>query len=185
MNALQIMSPNLIKIDWSIVEDNWVKLPQLFKTFHEIFDISTVGNYFMFAYINKNNVETFGFYTHPMIKNIILDTIFQPLDLKKNLFKVLDLDDSIDKETYENNVIPIAYCPGGELLMLGVGDENADKIYYYVRYHDDRLKFIANNIFDFFKEYHIKIDETYLLGIRLEQLYRNWGDKFWSVKEGS
>jgi len=31
MNALQIMSPNKEKIDWDLIEKNWLQLPKLFS----------------------------------------------------------------------------------------------------------------------------------------------------------
>ncbi len=183
MNALQIMSPRSIKIDWDNIEYGWIKLPILFKTFHDTFDINTIRKLHWYHVNGSSGIERFGEYTHPLVKNIILDTIFELNELKNQVTKSLDLEDETDSQTYKDNVIPIAYDSGGALLMLGVGEDNVDKIYYYVRHLDDKLKIIADNIFEFFKDYHIEIDETYLNGKSLDQLYRNWGDKFWSVRE--
>lgn len=184
MNALQIMSPQKNKPDWSTIEMNWLKLPSIFKVFHENYDLSTVGNYFNYAYIHDDNIETFGFYTHPIIRNIIIDHFFELENLKDQLSISLNLEYEEDLETFNEYVIPIAADHANDaLLMLGIGEENSDKIYYYVRHWEERLKLIADNIFEFFRDYEIKIDESYLNDTGFEMLYRNWGDKFWRVKE--
>lgn len=183
MNALQIMLPRTNKINWTKIETERFKLPLLFKTFHDNFEISSIGNYFSFAYSKDNSIETFGYYTHPIIKNITLDTIFKLDDLENQLQELIEHEKANDIEPCAEKIIPIAYDSNGALLMLGVGEDNADKIYYYVRHWDERLKLIANNIFEFFKDYHIEIDEAYLRGVTLDKLYKNWGDKFWRVRE--
>lgn len=186
MNALQIMSPQKNKPDWSRIEMNWLKLPSMFKVFHDNYDLSTVGNYFRFAYTQDGNVETFGFYTHPVIRNIIIDQFFELENLKDQLSISLNLEYEEDLATFNEHIIPIAADhANGALLMLGVGEENSDKIYCYVRHLEERLKLIADNVFEFFKDYEIKIDEAYLNDIDFRMLYRNWGDKFWRVRKNT
>jgi len=102
MNALQIMSPQKNKPDWSRIEMNWLKLPSMFKVFHDNYDLSTVGNYFRFAYTQDGNVETFGFYTHPVIRNIIIDQFFELENLKDQLSISLNLD--YDKGTVDQKI---------------------------------------------------------------------------------
>ena len=186
MNALQIMSPNKKRIDWDLIENNWLQLPKLFKVFHDTYDIKTIRKRHWYVYEGKYGLQPFGEYIHPIIPDLILDTIFELEKIEEIIPKVLDLEDTEpDIIVHNMEIIPIAYGPGGELLMLGVGENNADKIYYFVRHLDEYLKEISDNIFEFFKNYHIEIDETYLAGIPIEKLYKNWGDKFWKVRQNS
>lgn len=184
MNALQIMSANNEKINWNLIESNQLKLPKLFKVFHETYDIKTIRNLHWYTYNGKYGLDLFGEYTYPIISDIILDTIFELEKIEEVLPQVLDLQGTEqDINVYNKNIIPIAYGPGGELLMLGVGEDNADKIYYFARHLDEYLREIADNIFEFFKYYQIKVEESSLVNIEINQLYRNWGDKFWRVRE--
>jgi hypothetical protein len=127
-------------------------------------------------------IQIFANHNHYVLKDLVLDTVFIPEELEEILPKVLLLDDEGDIEIYEHNVIPIAYCPGSELIMLGVGEHNADLIYYFARYKEPKLERVADNVFEFFKDYYVKIDEFYLRGRRVEDLYQNWGEKFWRFK---
>ena len=154
MNALQIMKPRSQdnRIDWHRIENDKFQLPTLFKAFHNVYNISTILNINWFYYKNStyNEIRAFGSYDHYKIPYLILDTIFKVEELESMLPKMLDAEDDIDQEILKEDVIPIAYCPSQELLMLGIGEHNADKIYYFVRYKEEKLKLVANNIFEFF-----------------------------------
>ena len=186
MNALQIMSPRQPdnQIDWSKIEYENFTLPTIYKSFHNVYDVNTIRN-FNYSYISKDDRRIkFGDYDHLILEYLILESIYNPTELEEMLPKMLDLEDEIDQEVYQQEVIPIACTSGGhELLMLGIGKENADKVYYFARYEEERLKLVADNIFEFFKDYYIKIDEFYLNGTPLSNLYRNWGEDFWRVRE--
>lgn len=92
---------------------------------------------------------------------------------------------SKDIEGKENiDYLTIGHCSVGGIL-LGIKNDNKDKVYYYNpdSYPDTHL-LIANNIFEFIKKLEEIIQpEEYLEGVKYSQLYKNWGDKVWKVRE--
>ena len=155
MNALQIMKPRSQdkRIDWHRIENEKFQVAYFIQSLSIMYIIlSTILNINWFYYKNStyNEIRAFGNYDHYKIPYLILDTIFKVEELESMLPKMLDAEDDIDQEILKEDVIPIAYCPSQELLMLGIGEHNADKIYYFVRYKEEKLKLVANNIFEFF-----------------------------------
>jgi hypothetical protein len=185
MTALQIMQARTSEnqLDWAKIEHENFKLTPLFKVFHNIYNIDTINNQYSYYSKQYDMIKSFCMYEHKVLKGEIFDTIFHPNQLEEILPKMLDFDDDIDQEILAQEVIPIIYCPGQELVMLGVGKSNADKIFYFARWKEERLVLVAENIFEFFKDYYIKIEPVYLHGVSLEQLYRNWNEDFWRVRE--
>jgi hypothetical protein len=185
MTALQLMTTreSTNQIDWSKIEHESFKLPPIFKIFHSVYDISTLSRPYSYYSNQYKMVDTFCIFEHKVLKGEVFDTIFHPNQLEEMLPKMLDFEDDIDQEILEQDVIPIIYCPGQELVMLGVGKSNADKIFYFARWKEERLALVAENIFEFFKDYYIEIEPVYLHGITLNQLYRNWNEDFWRVRE--
>lgn len=183
MNALQIMSPNREKIDWDSIQSNDLIFPPLFKVFHNTYDIKTILDLHWYYYKGQFGLDDFGKYTHPLVPGLLLDTIFDVDKIVEVIPKVMDLECEPDRIVHENKIIPIAYGPIGDLLMLGIGEKNSDRIYYFVRHLDEYLREISENIFEFFKDYHIEISEHYQSTVPFDRLYRNWGEDFWRVRE--
>lgn len=186
MNALQVMHPRRPEnaIDWTKIENENFRLPPVFKIFHNTFNVETILEKNWYSYFSNEykKLSMFGFYDHYKIPYLILDAIFRVEDLEALLPKYLDIKDEIEREIYDQQVIPIAYCPTQELIVLGVGRHNEDKIYYYRRYEEEKLRLVSENIFEFFRDYYVKIDAFYLHGTPLSSLYRNWNEDFWRIR---
>jgi hypothetical protein len=73
------------------------------------------------------------------------------------------------------------------MFMIGINDDNKDKI--YVESSDqsfiigERFSLISDNIFDFVRNLAFIIKEDIGSGVIPSQLYRNWNEDFWRVRE--
>lgn len=128
--------------------------------FHPEFNDERYISYYTF--INKPEINFSGFNS---VKNSILFS------------KDIEGKDDIDYLT-------IGHCSVGGVL-LGLKNENRDKIFYYDPdgYPETHIE-IANNIFEFIKNIEEVLQpEEYLDGVKYSQLYKNWGEDFWRVRE--
>jgi hypothetical protein len=188
MNALQSMIPRK-QADlplWETIEHEGFRLPPFFKCFHDVYDLQSLHN--VGGYILRNErvdqFEVFGCYRHIKLGEIILDTLYQPEQLENFVSIVLAIDEvEMDLHVYKQGLIPIAHAPGQELLMLGVGDDNSDCIYYYERWKPEPLRKLADNIFEFFRDLYLEPIEERLFNVPIIDLYRRWGEKFWRAKQ--
>ena len=109
-----------------------------------------------------------------------LFSVEECIQAKNNAF---DPDDDI----WKLNLVPIGECFSNNILMMGVGLENRDKIYLEnsnLFVGDKRLLFICNDIFEFLRNLCLKDEESPGYGVRsYDQLYKNWGEDFWRVRE--
>jgi hypothetical protein len=74
----------------------------------------------------------------------------------------------------------------GDVLLLGIEDENEDEIWRYGQGLLEKLSCkLENNIFDFFKKLNEKVDIEGLkeMNITLESIYRKLGENFWRIRE--
>lgn len=80
----------------------------------------------------------------------------------------------------------IGFLFHGDVLLLGMQESNKGEIW---RYGNGLLNTVYNklddNIFEFMSRLEEEIDENQLeyLGINTNQLYKNWGEDFWRVRE--
>lgn len=65
-------------------------------------------------------------------------------------------------------------------LMLGIGEENADKIYHYDS--SAEMKYMAENIFVLIQKMQIVKSSFAPNNLNVDQLYKNWGEDFWRIK---
>jgi hypothetical protein len=95
---------------------------------------------------------------------------------------------SKDDEVFTHGYFPFGEdCTGHFILMVGIGEDNYEKI--YVESPDEsfqegeRFTLIANNMFEFIRGFEYIEKENLADGIKHSQLYRNWGEDFWRVRE--
>jgi hypothetical protein len=166
---------------------NNIFLPPVFKLFLNTYELSSTGliegeNVWNSSYNGKWALGTFSYIP---FKNLILYNFIEIFEISNIMSNMFDKSDEI----WDMQVIPIAECFGQELLMLGIGKENQDRIYLETNKPFDsdiknRLMPICNNIFEFFQNLQWEIDEgMFPLGLNsTSQLYRNWGEDFWRVR---
>ncbi len=111
-----------------------------------------------------------------------LFTLEESLEIMSRVF-------SEDKEIEENELLVIGEDGTGHyFFMVGLGDQNRDQIFVESAdlsfSGDSRFTKLANNIFDFMRSFNrIEIDEGIGYGVEYDQLYKNWGEDFWRVRE--
>jgi hypothetical protein len=164
--------------------ENSIKLPILYKEFFKSFHINKV---LIEEYLLPQYKYTFGtgeLNYIPKIDDLFLGEIF-------SLEKALEVRNRLYNE--KDDVFTRGYFPFGEdgtghfILMVGIGENNCEKI--YVESPDqsfqegERFTLLANNIFQFFRGFEYVEIENLGDGVTYTQLYRNWGEDFWRVRE--
>ncbi|WP_028665109.1 SMI1/KNR4 family protein [Runella zeae] len=161
-----------------------IKLPVLFKEFLKSFHIDKV---FPEVYFLSKFKDTFGsgrLYYIPKIEDLFLGEIFdleKGLDVRNRLY-------SVEDEVFSYGYFPFGQDSTGHfILMVGIGTNNLEKI--YVESPDEsfqegeRFTLLANNIFEFIRGFEYVEREKLSDDIKYNQLYRNWGEDFWRVRE--
>ncbi len=88
-----------------------------------------------------------------------------------------------EKEWEEFGFLRIAGIGQGGGLFVGTRYENRDMIYEVVWDWEEPYFKVADNIFDLMKGFAYTDDENLQTGVSKNQLYKNWGDNFWQVRE--
>lgn len=90
--------------------------------------------------------------------------------------KLIDINDEWEKSLSEKELLPIGISPTNQYLLLGIGNHNADKIFYETRWLQS-IELLANNIFEYFFNIEIIPSPNNLLP-ELKILYKNWSEDF-------
>jgi hypothetical protein len=140
-----------------------ILLPPIYKSFIQEFE-GIYGD----VYLDSNGeLTTLTYYKYEMNGADILFEDFM------NVEEVLMYAKNCDTWV-ENNVIPISNHSHGGTILLGVGPNNSDKLFYE---HDRGQVLIEENIFSFLRNL------TFVLNISsINHLYKNWGEDFWRVR---
>jgi hypothetical protein len=88
--------------------------------------------------------------------------------------------DDEELELYKD-YIPIGGCAFGATLLLGIIDENRDKIFLEGSFLEGGISVVANNIFEFLKSFTVDVDED-IENIQ-DKLYLKLGQSVWSALE--
>ena len=91
-------------------------------------------------------------------------------------------DSILEKEDYL--VVGAFHTP--DLLLVGINEENKDKI--FVKFGDTpfdmpHIRYLDTNIYSFLNSCEVVYSLNILGNISVSQLYRNWGEDFWRVRE--
>jgi hypothetical protein len=112
----------------------------------------------------------------------VIDYIYEYEKLIEEYGKYKNKVENWNKEGFMQ--IGIMYW--GDVLLLGVEEDKKDEIWRYGNgLVNTVLSKLDNNIFDFFSRLKSAVDTETLeeLNINTSQLYRNWGEDFWRVRE--
>jgi hypothetical protein len=162
-------------------EKNGLLLPPIYKVFVQSFEPD-------FAV----NTERF---LHPQWGDVVDLTIIQYLPLPELImvYELFTLEKSFDvlQSVYQNNeevmrlkLLPIGECALNGMLMLGTDQNNQDQIFFEQPHGEQRITLIADNIFKFMRGIRQLPDEKGNIGrYTYSQLYKNWGEDFWRVRD--
>jgi hypothetical protein len=87
------------------------------------------------------------------------------------------------------DMIIIADTNTSDLLLVGNGKQNLDKIYLYSTIREKLITFISNNVLDFISDckivecHHDRMYYEHIRKIESNELYKNWGEDFWRIRE--
>lgn len=163
------------------------RIPPLYRFFQEQFiirrdSISKVEVYHEIAGRNLNIAELS--YSGEHSNFIGLYNLFSLEESVSAMQNAYSSDDEINQLGYAM----IGECVSNISLLIGLKDENKDKIYMEdsnIFPSGDRILFVDDNIFEFVKKLSLNEKENIGYGIKsYASLYKNWGEDFWRIREG-
>lgn len=114
--------------------------------------------------------------------NATLDRIFELEELELEYNKFLSKHDHWNIDGF----MKIGLLYHGDVLLLGMESRNYGEIWRWGNgLNCTQSCKLDNNIFEFMSRLRREIDYEQLddLGISVDQLYKNWGEDFWRVRE--
>lgn len=155
-----------------------IALPPIYRSF-----ISVFKPYFAHLKIKKDNNGYRSFvvplYSSLKLEEYTIDNDELSFDSFMELEKVLKLHSRNPR--FLEEYLFIAEQGYSDGLMLGIGQENQDKIYH--NNDTESPEFFANNIFEFLSDMklvHYDFDEA---PVDTSKLYKNWGEDFWRKRK--
>jgi hypothetical protein len=100
------------------------------------------------------------------------DTLFEDFLPIENSLKYRDSSDF----WIEQGVMPIGRHSHGGGIVIGIREDNMDKIFYN---HDSHFEFIEPNVFSFVRNLKWVESDSKDFG----KVYRNWNEDFWKIEE--
>lgn len=86
----------------------------------------------------------------------------------------------------KSNLLRIAGIGRGGAIFVGYGKQNLDEIILHLWEEDPGYEKLANNIFDFVNDIVSEpLSEEDYPEINYSDLYKNWGEDFWRVRNES
>jgi hypothetical protein len=173
--------PNLTELEISYS----LTLPPLYKLFCNYF---TGGKLHYEEYIINNDLTNLhycvgSFYAPKGLDgaNIGLTSIYHLEEVFENRKTLAGYGD----EDIEKGLIRIADIGMGGGIFVGTHQGEEDLIFLSIWDKEPLYEKIADNIFQFIQGIEsVNIPENELIGgIRFNQLYKNWGEDYWRVKE--
>ena len=163
--------------------NNKIKLPPLYKIFLETFQVGrrkTIipNNY---SYYNKRleMIRNFGKFKYYPDEDVLIGEFFELAELIPIMVDIYPKEDEI----WEMGLLLIGENDMNHSFMVGINEDNQDQIFLERSDLHPRLVFIANNIFELIRGFSIQPQERLLGQYKFNQLYRNWGEDFWRVRE--
>jgi len=185
-NGLELLTSRVPEeaIDISSFESQHsICLPPVYKAFIQAFkmlDDKTLNNSFQFFYAEQDIVRNFGDASHSNEK--VLIGAFYELD---KLMLLMNSIYSKDDPIWIEDLLLIGTNDMNHSIMVGIGEINQDKIFIERPDLEPRLIRVAEDILNLIRGYKTWPEENWLLGHKLSQLYKNWGEDFWRVREDS
>lgn len=168
------------QIDIEKIEiENKCALPPVYKAFISSFQ-PVLGNV---TFMNPESGEQEDFTSFVFSSTLKTDYTIDDDELSfESFIDPNDLFKNDQRTQYikKYGVLPISYHGFGGGLVVGLNDDNLDKIYFS---HDSEdMKFIAKNIFELLQRFqivpvlydHPELDE--------KKFYKKWGENFWRIK---
>ncbi|MFJ1378368.1 hypothetical protein ACILPE_05990 [Capnocytophaga canimorsus] len=185
LNLINCLSNKEIKLDKVL---KIVELPNSFKLFLQNYE---VGYKMLRTEKILINQEETPFVYFSIYENVLINGE----KYNASIDKILDYDEIL--EEYNNYIdkkdnwsdlglMKIGYLFYDDVLLLGLEKHNRGEIWRYGNgIFSEVCSKLENNIFDFLQRIECKIDYDILeeLGINEKQIYKNYNENFWRIKE--
>lgn len=164
-------------------------IPPIFKLFISTYNLGY--EMLLTERVKRNNLEL-EFFTKVILfenylinneeYNATIDLVFNIPDLIIEYNKFINIEDNWHKE----GLMKVGLLFHGDVLLVGISQEKKDEIW---RYGNGLLQTtfckLDNNIFSLFSRLKQDIDGEQLeyLNVKEPNLYKNWGEDFWRVRE--
>lgn len=158
-----------------------ILLPPVYRTFIKAFKMlgdGTIHNPFRFYFSEESRVRNFGEARH--INDEVLLGAFYDLDKS---FELMNDYYPTDDLIWKDELFLIGTNDMNHSIMVGVGTRNQDKIFIDRFDLEPRFIEVADNILSLIRGFNTWPDEEMLYGPKLSQLYKNWDEDFWRVRE--
>jgi hypothetical protein len=171
------------KLDISGFEQNsQKKLPKLYRIFIEtfIFEKSFFRRDCTLKDPENNTERDFMLQKYlPREGDFTVDEFLSLDRIIENLQSSTVHDDAV----HPSDLLKIATTSMNQSILVGIGTHNQDKIYWGRPDLQPQYIELADNIFEFIRGIVlVPIEEQNLFGYKYSQLYKNWGEDFWSVR---
>ncbi|KAB7731153.1 hypothetical protein F5984_10110 [Rudanella paleaurantiibacter] len=165
----------------SFEESNGIKLPPVYKAFirsYKLLGDDTIINPYNFYYPPQDRTRNFGDANHQNI-DVLLGAFYEPVKCMELMNEFYPQEDAI----WQQEVFLIGTNDMNHALLVGIGSANLDRIIIDRPDLEPRFISVAEDILDLIRGFSIRPEERMLYGPKLSQLYKNWGEDFWRIRE--
>ena len=167
---------------------NGINLPPIYSSVLNVYQVGKEQPMFAQVYLDERYNEKLGI-AHCVNErypdNVSLGGMFLPEVSVEIMSRIYSLDDSI----YSQDLFLIGEDGTGHLFYLvGIGENNKDQI--FIESSDfsfsggERVTKIFDDVYQFMRSFIIvEIESGIGYGVEYNQLYKNWAEDLWRVKE--
>jgi hypothetical protein len=182
MNMLNVLQ---LRERGSLIDFNRMTLafPPIYQLFSNFFNLKRGGlKKIKFKSTEDGNLTTFGYFIYYLEQEKdeyeIYDffSLEESLEIHERLYTVSDSEN-------DDGLFPIGSCSFDTMIMVGTKPENQDQI-FFERNRKEKIVKVANNIFEFIQSCEFQeMEEIFIAPVNYKQLYQNWREDFWRVRE--
>jgi hypothetical protein len=173
------------EINLGVLEEKIIMIPKIFKLFLEHFELGKDSLIIDYLFDSKRDIQLplNGYFFKK-------GNGFYGVEYFLGLSEILELLENDDSAIFNADgtasLMRIAETTdsGGGGFYLGLNGENADKIYkvsWDGNSEEDDKKLLAHNILEFISGFFSQ--RNTFNKVAFDNLYKNWGEDFWRVKE--
>lgn len=186
MNSLEIMPLRNKELDWQRI-NTFISFPETFRIFNDLFLINQLLNSDKAHYLDtKIDVKkALGVFKFRIKESIVVYNFYDPDEIPDQIELLMNKEEELDQQLLDQGYIPFAYCASEQLLFVATAGEKKEGIFLFSRWNDSPLELLAPNIFAFFHQFYLDIEEVDKVRFSKEGLIKNWGEDFWRINKGN
>lgn len=183
MNSLELIPLRKEVLNWQRIE-KFISYPKIFKIFNDLFVINQLLDCDKAHFIDEKTKikKTLGMFKSEIKDSIVVYNFYNPDEIIETVELLMDKDDIIDRDILDKGYIPFAYCASEQLLLISTKGDNVEGIFLLSRWNSSPLELLAPNIFAFFQQFYLHIEEKDMIRFLDGGLYKNWSEGFWRIR---